>query len=71
MNSSKVRFGIIGSGWITEQHLQAFSMIDSAEVVALADVARDRGGRPGRGEALSKKAGVERYFSDAPARSEA
>lgn len=57
-----VRFGLIGSGWITEQHLAAFARIDEAEVVAIADVPRERD-RPGRGEALAEKNGVD-YFVD-------
>lgn len=56
-----VRFGVIGSGWITRVHLRAFAAIPSeAKVVACADYPRDRGGRPGRGREL----GVLPYYED-------
>lgn len=61
-SSEPVRFGLIGSGWITEQHLAAFERIDEATVVAVADVARERS-RPGRGEALAGTKGLA-YFAD-------
>lgn len=32
-----VRFGLIGSGWITERHLEARRVIPEVEVVACAD----------------------------------
>lgn len=57
-----VRFGLIGSGWITEQHLAAFDTIPEANAVAIADVARPRD-RPGRGEALAGRRGCS-YFAD-------
>lgn len=63
-SSEPVRVGLIGSGWITEQHIAAIAAAPEAEVVALADYPRDRGGRPGRGAALAKAAGIERYFAD-------
>ncbi len=59
-----VRVGLIGSGWITEQHVAAFEAAPETTVVALADYPRDRGGRPGRGEALAQKLGIERYYPD-------
>lgn len=62
-SADPVRFGLIGSGWITEQHIAAFAAIDEAHVVAIADVARDRGGRDGRGKALAEKNGVA-YHAD-------
>ena len=62
-SAEPVRFGLIGSGWITEQHIAAFARIDEAEVVAIADVARDRGGRDGRGKALAAQHGA-RYHPD-------
>ncbi len=59
-----VRLGVIGSGWITEQHLAAFARLPQIEVVALADYPRDRGGRPGRGRALAAARSVPEYFED-------
>jgi predicted dehydrogenase len=59
-----VRFGLIGSGWITRIHALAFRRIHEATVVALADYPRDRGDRRGRGEALSRELGVPAYFPD-------
>lgn len=59
-----VRMGLIGSGWITEQHIEACAAAPETEVVALADYPRDRGGRPGRGEALAQKVGIATYFAD-------
>ncbi|CAN0583516.1 unnamed protein product, partial [Laminaria digitata] len=59
-----VRVGLIGSGWISEQHIAACEASPHTQVVALADYPRDRGGRAGRGEALASKAGIARYFAD-------
>lgn len=60
----RVRVGLIGSGWITEQHIAAFAAAPNTEVVALADYPRDRGGRPGRGAALAADKGIARYYED-------
>jgi len=59
-----VRVGLIGSGWISEQHIAACEASPHTQVVALADYPRDRGGRAGRGEALASKAGIARYFAN-------
>ncbi len=61
-SAEPVRFGLIGSGWITEQHLAAFDRIEEGVVVAVADVARERT-RPGRGEALAAARDLT-YFAD-------
>jgi myo-inositol 2-dehydrogenase / D-chiro-inositol 1-dehydrogenase len=59
-----VRFGLIGSGWITKVHLDALRAIpNDARVVACADYPRDRG-RPGRGEAFAREHGVAAYHAD-------
>ena len=63
-SSDPVRVGLIGSGWITEQHLAAFEAAPETVAVALADYPRDRGGRPGRGEAVAAQAGLTRYYPD-------
>jgi predicted dehydrogenase len=63
-SSDPVRIGLIGSGWITRQHHAAIASIPDATVVALADVARDRGGRAGRGADLSRELGIARYHAD-------
>src|SRR5687768_16727794 len=59
-----VRFGLIGSGWITNVHAQALAVTREAKVVALADYPRDRGGRAGRGEALARELNIKRYEPD-------
>jgi predicted dehydrogenase len=61
-----VRFGLIGSGWITRVHARALAAIPAqATIAACADYPRDRsGGRAGRGEALARELGVPRYFAD-------
>jgi predicted dehydrogenase len=62
-SSERVRIGLCGSGWVTDKHAKAIAATQEAEVIACADVQRDRG-RPGRGEALAKDLGIARYFPD-------
>lgn len=64
-SSEPVRFGIVGSGWITDTHVKALRDIPAhAEIVALGDYPRDRGGRPGRGEAFAAANGIATYHAD-------
>ena len=59
--SKKVKFGIIGTGWIAEAHIDALKQMEDVEVVALADIV------PGKAEAFAKKYGIEGarcYLSD-------
>ena len=59
--SKKVKFGIIGTGWIAEAHIAALKEMEDVEVVALADIV------PGKAEAFAKKYGIEGarcYLSD-------
>ena len=63
-SSDPIEIGLIGSGWITDKHAKAIAAIGDATVIACADVPRDRGGRPGRGEALAKELRIPRYFAD-------
>ncbi len=51
--SRKLRFGIIGTGWIAEAHVQALKEMPDAVIVAGADLI------PGKAEAFFKKWGVE------------
>ena len=51
--SKKVKIGIIGTGWIAENHIASFLEMPDVEVVALADIV------PGKAEAFAKKFGVE------------
>ena len=51
--SKKVKIGIIGTGWIAENHIVSFLEMPDVEVVALADIV------PGKAEAFAKKFGVE------------
>lgn len=57
-SSDPVRFGLIGSGWITGVHAKALRTLPGAAIVACADYPRDRGGRPSRGEELARSLGV-------------
>lgn len=59
----KVRFGLIGSGWITNVHLRALRAIPEASVVASADYPRKRD-RAGRGEAFAREQSIPRYYAD-------
>ncbi len=51
--SKKIKVGIIGTGWIAENHIEAYLEMPDVEVVALADII------PGKAEAFAKKFGVE------------
>ena len=58
----KLRFGIIGTGWIAESHVHALKKMADVEIVALADLI------PGKAEAFGKKFDMENvriYHSDA------
>jgi len=50
--SRKLRFGIIGTGWIAEAHVQAIKQMPDAVIVAGADLI------PGKAEAFFEKWGV-------------
>jgi len=59
--SKKVKYGIIGTGWIADAHIKALQKCPDVEVVALADLI------PGKAEAFAQKHGVEGvrfYLSD-------
>lgn len=61
-SSRKVRYGIIGTGWIAELHAQALKEMPDVEVVALADIV------PGKAKAFAEQFGFEDakiYNSDA------
>ena len=49
----KVKIGIIGTGWIAENHYRQYAEMDDVEIVALADIV------PGKAEAFAKKFGIE------------
>ena len=51
--SKKVRYGIIGTGWIADAHIRALKKQPDVEIVAMADIV------PGKAEAFCKKHGVE------------
>lgn len=59
-----VRFGLIGSGWITRVHHRALSAIPEATVVACADYPRDRQGAEGRGAAMARELKIGAYYPD-------
>ena len=50
--SRKLKFGIIGTGWIAEAHVQSLKQMPDAEIVAGADLI------PGKAEAFFEKWGV-------------
>ena len=56
--SKKVKYGIIGTGWIAEAHVKQLLKMPDVEIVALADLV------PGKAEAFAEKFGVEgaRYY---------
>lgn len=56
--SKKIKYGIIGTGWIAEAHIKQLLKMPDVEVVALADII------PGKAEAFAEKFGVEgaRYY---------
>ena len=49
----KLRFGIIGTGWIAEAHVESLMRMDDAEIVAGADLI------PGKAEKFFKRYGLE------------
>lgn len=57
--SRKIKYGIIGTGWIAEAHLNSLKKFADVEIVALADLI------PGKAEAFAKKygAGDVRFYS--------
>ena len=60
--SKKIKYAIIGTGWIAEAHAGSLLAMPDVEIVALADLI------PGKAEAFAKKMGIEgaRYYgSDA------
>lgn len=56
----KLKYGIIGTGWIAESHIQSLLKMDDVEIVALADLI------PGKAEAFAEQWGVKgaRYYPD-------
>lgn len=48
----KVKFGIIGTGWIAESHVRYLKQMDDVEIVAMADLI------PGKAEKFAEKFGV-------------
>lgn len=48
----KVKFGIIGTGWIAESHVRSLKQMDDVEIVAMADLI------PGKAEKFAEKFGV-------------
>ncbi len=56
--SKKLRVGIIGTGWIAEQHIISYKKMPDVEIVAGADIV------PGKAEAFFKKFGVEGVKTD-------
>jgi len=59
--SQKVKYGIIGTGWIADAHIKALQKCPDVEIVALADLI------PGKAEAFAQKHGIENvnfYLSD-------
>ena len=56
--SKKVRYGIIGTGWIAEEHIIALSKQPDVEIVAGADII------PGKAEAFFKKYGLTNVKTD-------
>ncbi len=57
--SKKIKYAIIGTGWIAEGHIAALKNMEDVEVVALADLV------PGKAEAFAKKFEIEgaRYYN--------
>ena len=53
VSSKKLKFGIIGTGWIAESHVRALKQMEDIEIVAGADLI------PGKAEAFFRKEGVE------------
>lgn len=51
--SKKVRVGLIGTGWIAEEHMRQFVKFPDAEVVAMADLI------PGKAEKFCKRNGID------------
>lgn len=59
--SKKIKYGIIGTGWIAEAHIEVLKQMEDVEIVAMADLV------PGKAEAFAKKFGIENcrfYDSD-------
>ena len=57
--SKKIKYAIIGTGWIAEAHAANLLKMPDVEIVALADLI------PGKAEAFAKKMGIEgaRYYN--------
>ena len=49
----KLRFGIIGTGWIAESHVECLKEMEDVEIAAGADLI------PGKAEAFFKRYGLE------------
>ena len=49
----KLKFGIIGTGWIAESHVEALKQMPDVDIVAGADLI------PGKAEAFFERYGVE------------
>lgn len=53
-----VKIGIIGSGWAAEMHARCLKENPEAEIVALADVVRDKG------MAFARRHGIQRFYEN-------
>ena len=51
--SKKMKYGIIGTGWIADAHIASLKKMPDVEIVAGADII------PGKAEAFFKKHGIE------------
>ena len=51
--SKKVRVGLIGTGWIAEEHVRQFVKFPDAEIVAMADLI------PGKAEKFCQRNGID------------
>lgn len=63
-NGKKIRVGIIGTGWIAEEHVKAYKRFDDVEIVAAADLI------PGKAQKFLEKLGVENVKCDYPSHKE-
>lgn len=51
--SKKVKYGIIGTGWIAQSHVHALLQMEDVEIVALADIV------PGKAAAFAEEYGIK------------
>lgn len=60
----KIRVGIIGTGWIAEEHVKCYKKMDDVEIVAAADLI------PGKAKAFFEKFEIENVKCDYPSHKE-